>query len=381
MSAEHMTFAERMQHIEGSGVRKMFELVATMKDPINLSIGQADYDAPDSVKEAAIQAIQAGHNRYTMTQGLPPLNEKVLDRMEGLYGHRPETAFMTSGVSGGLLLSVLALLDEGDEVLVPDPYFVMYTNVLALVGAKPVFYDLYPSDTHPGWGPRVDELDALCTPRTKMILVNSPSNPTGGVLTGEELDGLCNVAEKHGLWVLSDEIYENFIYGEQRFESMVTRMPRWNKTIVLGGASKTYGVPGWRLGWAAGPTGLLDKMQLLQQYTFVCAPAPLQHATIAMLDTDMSAQEEAYKKKQGMVVDKLSGHFELVPSQGSFYAFPAYPKGMAEKDFVQATLDRNILIVPGSAFSRKDTHFRLSFAAPDEMLERGLDLLVEIAKG
>ena len=374
-------FAERMQQIEGSGVRKMFELVATMKNPINLSIGQADYDAPPAVKEAACQAIMAGHNRYTMTQGLPPLNEKLLDRMQRLYGHRPEAAFMTSGVSGGLLLTVLTLLNEGDEVLVPDPYFVMYKNVLALVGAKPVFYDLYPSDTHPGWGPRLDEIESLCTERTKMILVNSPSNPTGGVLTADELDGITGIAEKHGLWVLSDEIYEEFLYEGKPFESMVSRMPRWKRTIVLGGASKTYGVPGWRLGWVAGPEELLDQMMLVQQYTFVCAPAPLQHATLAMLDTDMGAEQEAYRVKQKMVVDKLAGHYELVAPQGSFYAFPAYPKGMPEKDFVQATLDRNILIVPGSAFSRKATHFRLSFAAPDPMLEQGLDLLVEIAKG
>jgi len=378
------TLARRMQSIEGSGVRKMFELVATMEEPINLSIGQADYDAPDAVKEAAIKAIRDGHNRYTVTQGLPELNTKTLDTLEADYGIRPQAVLMTSGVSGGLLLSALALLDPGDKVLLSDPYFVMYTNVLELVGAEPVFFDLYPKEPGGGWRPDVDQIAELVDERTKAILINTPGNPTGGVFDADELAAITRIAEKHGTWILSDEIYSHFVY-DGPFHSVISSMADYERTIVLGGFSKTYGIPGWRVGFAVGPSEVIDAMKLLQQYTFVCCPAPLQYGALAALSLDMSEQREAYRKKRDLVAEMLGGSdgkgpFDVVPSQGSFYSFPAYPAGMPEQRFIEACLERKILVVPGSAFSSRATHFRLSFAASDDTLREGLSGLREIAE-
>ncbi|MFQ5506500.1 MAG: pyridoxal phosphate-dependent aminotransferase [Planctomycetota bacterium] len=389
--------AQRMNHIEGSGVRKIFELVATLEDPINLSIGQAHFEAPEEVKEAAIRAIREGANRYTVTEGLAELNRATLERLEKDHGHRPESILMTSGVSGGLLLSALALIDPGDEVLVPDPFFVMYKNVLALVGGKAVYYDTYPrgdgprgdgprgdgpasGGTRAAWHPDLDELQSLVSSKTKAILLNSPSNPTGGALSEKELDGIGEIARSQGAWIVSDEIYSSFVY-ERPHASMIPRMKRMDRCIVLGGFSKTYGVPGWRLGYAVGPRQVIDAMKLLQQYTFVCCPSPLQHGALAALDLDMSWIRAEYRQKRDRVVAGLEGCYELTPSEGSFYAFPSYPERVSEEDFVAACFERKLLIVPGSAFSRRATHFRLSFAAPDEMLDAGLAVLREIAAG
>ncbi len=378
MSVEQR-LAKRMGRIEGSGVRRMFDLIATMKDPINLSIGQADYDAPEEMKEAAIRAIRAGYNRYTPTQGLKVLGERVLDHLEARRGARPESVLMTSGVSGGLLLSMMALLDPGDEVLIPDPYFVMYRNVLALVGAEVRTYDLYPKRDGEGWRPDLEEMAARVGPRTKAILCNSPSNPTGGMLREEDIDRILTLAEAHGLWVLSDEIYDHFSY-DFPFASFVPRMERWNRCLVFGGFSKTWGVPGWRLGWAVGPEDVLDAMKLLQQYTFVCCPAPLQHGALAAFDLDMSAHLKAYRRKRDLVYEGLKEDFRIERPEGSFYAFPAYPEGWSEKDFLEAALERKLLIVPGSAFSNRNTNFRLSFAAPDDKLAEGIEILRDLAR-
>jgi aspartate aminotransferase/aminotransferase len=267
---------------------------------------------------------------------------------------------------------------------VPDPYFVMYTNVLELVGAEPVFYSLYPREPGGGWRPDLDEIASLVDERTKAILINTPGNPTGGVFDAKELAGITAIAEKTGAWIVSDEIYSHFVYDEP-FHSVVSTMTDYGRSIVLGGFSKTYGIPGWRVGFAVGPGDVIDAMKLLQQYTFVCCPAPLQFGALAALSLDMSEQREAYRGKRDLVTEILSGPsgqgpFDLVPSEGSFYAFPAYPSGMPEQRFIDACLERKILIVPGSAFSKRATHFRLSFAAGDEDLRRGLLGLREIAE-
>ncbi|MEZ5989647.1 MAG: pyridoxal phosphate-dependent aminotransferase [Planctomycetota bacterium] len=367
-----------MKSIEGSGVRRMFDLIATMDRPINLSIGQAHYDAPEEVKAAAIRAIREGYNRYTVTEGMASLCAATLDRLEEDRGYRPEAILMTAGVSGGLLLSSMALLDPGDKVLLPDPYFVMYKNVLALAGAEAEYYDLYPAGPGRPWRPDLDQLRALIGPRTKAVLINSPGNPTGGVWPAEMLGELVALCREHGVWILSDEIYEHFVY-DAPFASIVPEMRGYDRVLALGGFSKTYGIPGWRLGWAVGPEAVLEAMKILQQYTFVCAPSPLQHGALAALDVDMGARRDEYRAKRDLVHDRLAGRFDLVPSEGSFYAFPAYPRGWTEQEFVQACLEERVLVVPGSSFSRRDTHFRLSFAAEDDVLDAGLSVLCEIA--
>ena len=365
--------SRRAAGIQPSGIRRIFELVASMDDPINLSIGQADFEVPEVIQEAAIAAIRAGHNRYTVTQGLPQLNERVLDRLAERYGHEGRHSLITCGVSGGLMLGFMGVLDPGDHVLLPDPYFTMYGVLADMVSATWGTYELYP-------GTPLTEaaLEAGVTASTKLLLVNSPSNPTGRTLTAEELDAVGAVAARHDLLVVSDEIYEDFVYDGPHVSAIGHVDPE--RLLVLGGFSKTWAMPGWRMGWAAGPERLIDAMRLMQQFSFVCAPSMAQHACLTAFDVDMSEHIRAYGRKRDRLVEALSDCYEIAPPGGSFYMFPRLPGAGGSKPFMERALEKKLLVVPGKAFSARDTHFRLSFAAGDAVLERGIVAMRELAQ-
>lgn len=365
----------RVRLLEPSGIRRMFELMASMQDPINLSIGQPHYEPPGPLAEAAERAIRDGWNRYTITQGLPELNRIVLDGTERRYGRRPETSLITAGVSGGLVLTFQSLLNPGDEILLPDPGFVMYRHLAAICGAEIRYYGIYPRTEGGRFGVDLDEVERLCTPRTKIVFVNSPSNPTGCVLTRDEIQGLCAIANRRGAFVVSDEIYDFFTYVDD-YSSPVSYADR---CIQLGGYSKIYGVPGWRVGYATGPANVLEPMKTLQQFSFVCAPAPFQKALAdAVPGLDMQPYLDEYRRKRDLVTARLHPSYRLSAPDGSFYAFPQLP-GVGSEEFVRAAIEQKLLIVPGSTFSARDTHFRISFAAEDALLQRGIDVLNELA--
>jgi len=359
--------ADRVNSLEASGIRKIFELVASMKDPINLSIGQADFDIPDPIKEAAIKAINEGFNRYTITQGIPELNDRILASLNERYNYTPESSLVTCGVSGGLVLALLSLINPGDEVLLPDPFFVMYKVLVELCQGVPKYYNLYPD-----FKVNKEDLESQVTEKTKVILINSPSNPTGAVLGHDDLTAISDVAKKNDLVVISDEIYDRFIYTD-RFRSISEYLQE--NLILLGGFSKTYAMPGWRMGYAVGPTEILDKMMVLQQFTFVCAPSFAQKAVLFAFDVDMSEYIEKYRKKRDLIYDALKDKYKVIRPEGSFYIYPQLPEGMSGKELIKKALDQKVLVVPGTAFSRQDTHFRISFAAPDKDLIKGAEIL------
>ncbi|MHC4945715.1 MAG: pyridoxal phosphate-dependent aminotransferase [Planctomycetota bacterium] len=343
-----------------------------MPDPIDLSIGQADFDVPDEIKKAAIEAIGEGFNRYTVTQGIPELRERILASLKERYAYTPDECLVTCGVSGGLVLSMLCLINPGDEVLLPDPYFVMYKVLVDLCQGVPKYYNLYPD-----FKIRREELEKQITEKTKLIVLNTPANPTGAVLSPAELSTVADLAKAHDIHVVCDEIYERFIYLD-RFHSISEYYQ--DKLILLGGFSKTYGMPGWRMGYAVGPKELMDKMMVLQQFTFVCAPSFAQKAVLTALDMDVTEYIEKYRVKRDMVFNGLKDHYKTTRPDGSFYIFPQLPKGVKGQDFVKKALSKKVLVVPGSAFSRQDTHFRISFAAPDEDLKKGVDILRSFAQ-
>ncbi len=366
-----------MRGIEPSGIRRIFELMATMEDPINLSIGQPHYDPPEALVEAACAAIRGGKNRYTVTQGLPELNALVLADTTARFGRRPETCLLTAGVSGGLVLTFLCLLNPGDEILLPDPGFVMYRHLATLCGASVRYYDTYPASARGRFRIDLAEIERLCSKRTKIVFVNSPSNPTGGVLTRAEIEGISRIANQHGAFVVSDEIYDLFCYTDD-YASPVSYADR---CIQLGGFSKTYGIPGWRMGYATGPASVLDAMKTLQQFSFVCAPAPFQYALLAaMPNVDLAPYRTQYRGKRDYIVQHLHPVYELAPPEGAFYAFPKLPPGADPVAFLDDALQHKLLIVPGKAFSQRDTHFRLSYGVDDDTLARGIAVLNELAR-
>lgn len=377
--------ADRAKAIDASGIRKVFDLAANLKDPINLSIGQPDFDVPEAIKQAAVQAVADGLNGYTQTQGMALLRERVIKELQaefpaayGTGGALPDDLglLITSGVSGGLVLTMLATIQLGDEVIVPDPYFVMYAHLVRLAGGTPVFMDCYPD-----FQITAERVEPLITERTKLVIFNTPSNPTGVVAAPGTCADLARLCDERGVLLISDEIYDAFCY--EKVDGLLPSPVNTSaNALLLRGYSKTYAMTGWRLGYAVGPKTLIDEMTKLQQYSFVCAPSMVQAAGAAALDVDMSEHVADYTRKRDRVVDALSPHFELTKPGGAFYAFPKVPEhlGLSASEFVAKAIENNTLIIPGNVFSERDTHFRLSYACSDDTLERGLDVLVELAK-
>ena len=360
----HRWIADRMAHFDSSGIRKVFDLAAKMKNPINLSIGQPDFDVPEPVKQAAVEAVRGGKNGYSQTQGIGPLRERLAARVAAECGGDREV-LVTSGTSGGLVLAMLALCNPGDEVIVFDPYFVMYPSLVKLTGAV-----LKPVDTYPTFQIDLERLAAAVTPRTKAILFNSPANPTGAVIAPDVVRQVAELAAEKNVALVSDEIYRAFCYDEA-FTSPAKFNPQ---TIVIDGFSKGYAMTGWRLGYAHGPKEIVQAMAKLQQYTFVCAPQPFQWAGLAALDVDMSSHIDDYRRKRDRLTAGLRDLYDLSTPGGAFYAFPRTPWGTGT-EFVAAAIERELLVIPGGIFSGRDTHFRISYAAPDAVIDRGVEVL------
>ena len=364
----HPWLAARTAHFDSSGIRKVFDLAAKMTDPIDLSIGQPDFPVSDVVKDAAIEAIRTDKNGYSVTQGIPALREALQARIDAEYGHDDRRVLVTSGTSGALVLAMLALVEEGDEVICFDPYFVMYPALVGMAGGKCVLVDTYPD-----FRIDPDKVAAAITPRTKLILLNSPTNPTGVVAGKDVVQSLAGLAAKHNIALLSDEIYREFCY-----DAPLISPTAWNdQTIVVDGFSKSYGVTGWRLGWVHGPAAIIDKLTMLQQYTFVCAPHPLQWAALAALETDASLHVSEYRQRRDLIVSGLrEAGYEVAPTGGAFYVFPKVPDDAgASTQFVERAIENQLLVIPGHIFSARDTHFRISYAASVETIERGLEVL------
>ena len=360
--------ADRTRLIDASGIRKVFALGASLPDPVNFSIGQPDFDVPEALKDEAIQAIRAGQNSYSQTAGDEVLKQKIAHRVGAEYGWENPAVLVSSGVSGGLLLAFMATVNPGDEVIIPDPYFVMYKHLVNLLGGKCVFVDSYPDFDLP-----VAKIAQAITDKTKMIILNSPCNPTGMVYSQRQVRELARIAAERDVLVLTDEIYETFCY-----DGGCPSIAHYHqKCLVLRGFSKSHAMTGWRLGYVAAHPSLRDvieQMTKIQQYTFVCAPTPFQKAAIAAMDYDVGDLVDGYRRKRDLLYDGLKDTFEMAKPGGAFYAFVKAPGGAAT-EFVEKAIRNNVLIIPGQVFSEKDTHFRISYATSDEKIGQGVEIL------
>ena len=364
--------ADRAGKIDASGIRKVFALAASLKDPVNFSIGQPDFDVPEPLKEEAIKAIREGFNKYSQTAGNAILKKRISEQIKNEFGWSEPAILISSGVSGGLLLAFLALINPDDEVIIPDPYFVIYKHVINMLGGRCIFVDSYPNFELP-----VEKIADAITNKTKMIILNSPCNPTGVVYSEEQIKALAEIAAEKDILVMTDEIYERFCYDGE-CPSIANYC---EKTLLLRGFSKSYAMTGWRLAYMAAGESLknvIEEMTKIQQYTFVCAPTPFQKAAIAALDYEISDLVDAYRRKRDLLYDGLKDKFELVKPGGAFYAFIKAPGGSGSK-FVEKAIANNVLIIPGNVFSEKDTHFRISYATSDDKIEQGVEILCGLA--
>ncbi|MCP3993713.1 MAG: aminotransferase class I/II-fold pyridoxal phosphate-dependent enzyme [bacterium] len=367
-SAVAMRFAERMHQIHESGVRELFDKGQQIPGSIDLSIGQADFDVPDPVKEATIGALDENCGRYSASQGFPELVDATRLHLQAGPGLPDDDALMiTSGASGAINLALLALAGPGDEVLLPDPYFVIYKSLVDIVGATPVFYDLYPD-----FQLRAGEIEKRITDRTRAVILNSPGNPTGCTHDPGEIEAVADICGAARIPVISDELYDIFVYDGSH--TSIKHFGGCN-SLLVGGFSKAYGMAGWRLGWAAGPPRLIDKMRTLQQFIYVCPPTLVQRGGLAAFAVDLSANVAAYRRKRDIICDGLTAAgYEFSRPRGAFFVYPRVPSG-DDLQFCERALEQKLIVVPGRAFSRRTTHFRISFAVSDETLERGIEVL------
>ncbi|MCD6174800.1 MAG: aminotransferase class I/II-fold pyridoxal phosphate-dependent enzyme [Planctomycetes bacterium] len=367
--------ADRTQLMDASGIRKVFALAAELKDPVNFSIGQPDFDVPGPVKEAAIEAIRGGRNSYSQTAGDADVVACLKDKIKSDYGWDNSQVMLTDGVSGGLLLAFMALINPGDEVILSDPYFVIYKHVINMLGGKCVFVDTYPD-----FRMSPEKVGSAVTDRTKLIILNSPANPTGVVYSADEIQKIVEVARQKDVIILSDELYDVFSY-DSKCPSVGSY---YDKALILNGFSKTSGMTGWRVGYAACTeklAPLMEKMMMIQQYTFVCAPTPFQLSVPAALAYDMSSYVDCYRAKRDRVCEGLKDGYEIVKPGGAFYLFVKVPdKYPNATEFVKEAIKNNLLVIPGNVFSERDTHFRISYATTDEKIEQGIEILSKLAK-
>ncbi len=386
MDASHL-ISDRCRLVQGSGIRRVFELGAKLKDPIDLSIGQPDFPVPDAVKRAAIDAINANRNGYTLSQGIPDLRRACAARLAEDLGWPADIGdaasgvglMITTGTSGALFLMMMALLSPGDEIIIPDPYFVAYPSMAGICGGRAIR-----CDTYPDFRMTAERVEPLITSRTKAVLLNSPGNPTGIVMSGRECRDLLDLCRRRGVVLVSDEIYDEFCFEDARENGACPSPAReagsQNDVLVIRGFGKTYGCTGWRMGYAAGPHWLVHEMTKMHQFSYVCAPSPLQWGCVETFGVDMGPIVGQYATRRDAVVSRLSAVTEVATPGGAFYAFVKVPgrMGMSGQEFFEKALARNLLVIPGNVFSDRDTHFRISYATAPAKLERGLDVLVDL---
>jgi len=361
-----------------SGIREFFELLDASDDVISLAIGQPDFATPGQITRAASDAMLAGNTGYTSNYGLIELREALSRQLERLYGvvYSPERELLlTTGVSEALDIAVRAVVDQGDEVLVPEPGYVAYEPVILLAGAK---YVPVPTYAESQFMVSADALREHLTPATKAVLLGYPCNPTGAVMDRPSLEAIARFAEEHDLIVISDELYDRLVYGVSHvcFASLPGMQDR---TVLLGGFSKSYAMTGWRLGYAAAPPLMLEAMMKVHQYVMMSAPTAAQYAAIEALrsgEEDVRGMVAEYDRRRRLVYRRLQQMgLPTVEPHGAFYAFPDIrPSGLDDLAFAEALLrEERVAVVPGSTFGASGRGYvRMCYATAYDELEEAL---------
>ncbi|MDW7991148.1 MAG: aminotransferase class I/II-fold pyridoxal phosphate-dependent enzyme [Anaerolineae bacterium] len=371
--------SERIASVPPSGIRRFFDIAATMEDVISLGIGEPDFTTPEPILRAGIEALQRGETHYTSNSGLMELRRAIAEHLDRLYGQTYNPAseiLITVGVSEALYLACAAIIDPGDEVIIPEPCFVSYAPEVVFAGGVPV---LVPTSAENGWQVTAEAIERAITPKTKALLIGYPSNPTGAVMSRERLNEIAAVVKRHDLVVISDELYDRLVYDTQH--TCFASLPgMYSRTILLMGFSKAYAMTGWRIGWAAAPAEIMEMMRRVHQYTIMCAPTVAQYAALVAIKEGEPFVEEMrreYDRRRRLIVSGLNEiGLTCVEPKGAFYAFPSIAiTGMDDNTFAEKLLqEERVAVVPGSAFGPSGKGFvRCSYATAYEKIEEALE--------
>jgi aminotransferase len=378
--------SQRVLSIPPSGIRKFFDIAATMKDVISLGIGEPDFDTPEPIIQAGIAALQQGATHYTSNSGLWELREALSAHLDKLYGvsYDPETELLaTVGVSEALYIAMAAVLDPGDEIIIAEPCFVAYEPTAVMVSAVPV---TIPTTPETDFQLTAEAIEKVITPRTRALLVASPNNPTGAVIDRERLEQIAALVERHNLVVISDEIYDRLVYGTEHvcFSSLPGMRDR---TFLLQGFSKAYAMTGWRVGYLAAPADLIAEVRKLHQYLIMSAPTISQWAALKALEVGepyIQAMHAEYDRRRRLIVGGLNDlGLSCSEPRGAFYAFPCVNRtGMDDELFADLLLrEEQVAVVPGRAFGASGVGFvRMSYATAYEKIETALERIARFVQ-
>lgn len=371
--------SRRVASVPPSGIRRFFDIAATMPDVISLGIGEPDFVTPAPILNAGVASLQRGETSYTSNSGTIELRRALSEHLAKRYGveYDPETELLiTVGVSEAMYLAMTAIVDPGDEVIVPQPCFVAYAPEVVFAGGVAV---TIPTRVENAFQVTGAEIEARVTPKTKAILIGYPNNPTGAVLTRERLGEIAAVAEKHDLLVISDEIYDRLVYGIEH--TCFAALPGMKaRTILLGGFSKDYAMTGWRIGYMAAPAELLAAARKVHQYTIMSAPTTGQHAALVALkcgEEHVQRMVAEYDRRRKLIVSGCNAlGLDCFEPRGAFYAFPSVARtGMSDDEFAEKLLvEEQVAVVPGNAFGEGGAGYvRMAYAQSYEKIEQALE--------
>lgn len=390
--------SSRVQRVKPSPTLAVTALAAQLRaegrDIIGLGAGEPDFDTPEHIKQAAIEAIRAGQTKYTAVDGTPALKDAIIRKFQRDNGlaYAPDQILVSCGGKQSFFNLAMALLDPGDEVIIPAPYWVSYPDMVLLADGKPVILQ---AGQDQGFKLTPEQLEAAITPKTRLLVLNSPSNPTGVAYSREEFVALGEVLRRHpDILIATDDMYEHILFGGEAFVNIVMACPDlYERTIVLNGVSKAYSMTGWRIGYAGGPKALIGAMKKIQSQSTSNPTSISQAASVAALDGDQACVGEmltAFEQRHRFVVDSLNAidGIECLPSDGTFYSFPNVEGVIARMDGIsndtelaQLLLEKvGVALVPGSAFGTEG-HLRLSFATSMENLEKALARIAQAVAG
>lgn len=362
------TLSHKVEAIKPSGIRKFFDLVSEMKDVISLGVGEPDFDTPWHIRDEGIYALEKGKTFYTSNLGLKPLRQEIanyIKRTQNIDYCPDNEVIVTVGGSEAIDIAIRAMVNDGDEVIIPQPSYVSYEPCAILANAKPIIINLKAENE---FRLTAEELEAAITPKTKIIVLPFPNNPTGSIMTRENLENIAKIIKKHDLYVLSDEIYSELTY-KGKHVSIASLDDMRERTVLINGFSKAYAMTGWRLGYACAPSEIIKQMTKIHQFTIMCAPTTSQYAAVNALkngDDDVNMMRNSYNQRRRFLLNAFKEMgIECFEPFGAFYVFPSIKKfGMTSEEFATRLLkEERVAAVPGTAFGASgEGHLRISYA-------------------